>query len=236
MSKKLLSTLIASLFVTAPAFAQTADDPIRVQGTATVGGIYNNQNAADTAKLEEYQDLGNGALTNVGAWGRNSTTWFQGYGENFGRNDQYMFLRGGMYDVFKVGGYLNDMPHDFSSNAITPYNGVGGTTLTATFPARTRARGTRSTSGTSAGTRAATSNGRRTARGISASTATRSSSTAPRSARRPSAPARATATSRCRSRFRTARRTSASRAATRRPRPRCRCAGTTASSTIRTRR
>ena len=134
MSKKLLSTLIASLFVTAPAFAQTADDPIRVQGTATVGGIYNNQNAADTAKLEEYQDLGNGALSNVGAWGRNSTTWFQGYGENFGRTDQYMFLRGGMYDVFKVGGYLNDMPHNFSSNAITPYNGVGGTTLTATFP------------------------------------------------------------------------------------------------------
>ena len=52
-------------------------------------------------------------LSNVGARGRNSTSWFDGYGENFGRDDQYMFLRGGMYDVFKAGAYLNDMPHNF---------------------------------------------------------------------------------------------------------------------------
>ena len=38
MSKKLLSTLIASLFAAAPALAQS-DDPIRVEGTATLGGI-----------------------------------------------------------------------------------------------------------------------------------------------------------------------------------------------------
>ena len=104
MSKKLLSTLIASLFAAAPAFAQSDDDPMRVQGSATFGGIYNNENATDTAKLQEYQDLGNGALSNIGVQGRNSTTWFQGYGENFGRTDQYMFLRGGMYDVVQGGG------------------------------------------------------------------------------------------------------------------------------------
>ncbi len=115
MSKKLLSTLIASLFVAAPAFAQSDDDPMRVQGTATLGGLYNNTSARDTAKLFEYQDLGNGALSNVGVQGRNSRTWFQGYGENFGRTDQFMFLRGGMYDVFKAGAYLNDIPHTFSS-------------------------------------------------------------------------------------------------------------------------
>ena len=117
MRKKLLSTLIASLFAAAPAFAQTDDDPMRVQGSATFGGIYNNQNAQDTAKLEEYQDLNSGALSNICCRGRNSTTWFQGYGENFGRTDQYMFLRGGMYDVFKYGGYLNEMPHNFQSSA-----------------------------------------------------------------------------------------------------------------------
>jgi hypothetical protein len=134
MSKKLLSTLIASLFAAAPAFGQSAEDPMRVQGTATIGGIYNNTNAFDTAKLQEYQDLGNGALSNIGAQGRNSTNWFQGYGENFGRSDQYMFLRGGMYDVFKAGAYLNDMPHTYSSNAYSPYAGSGGNLLTATFP------------------------------------------------------------------------------------------------------
>ena len=134
MSKKLLSTLIASLFAAAPAFAQSDDDPMRVQGTATLEGLYNNTNARDTAQLFEYQDLGNGALSNVGVQGRNSRTWFSGYGENFGRTDQYMFLRGGMYDVFKSGAYLNDIPHTFSSSAWTPFVGSGGNVLTATFP------------------------------------------------------------------------------------------------------
>src|SRR6266545_4758849 len=134
MRKTLLSTLIASLFAAAPAFAQSDDDPMRVQGTATVKGFYNNESATDKAKLNEYQDLGNGALTNVGVQGRNSRTWFQGYGENFGRSDQFMFLRGGMYDVFKAGAYLNDIPHNFSTNAFSPYVGIGGNVLTATFP------------------------------------------------------------------------------------------------------
>src|SRR5512143_381468 len=134
MSKKLLSTLIASLFVATPVFAQSEDDPMRVQGTATLGGLYNNTSARDTAKLFEYQDLGNGALSNVGVQGRNSRTWFSGYGENFGRTDQYMFLRGGMYDVFKAGAYLNDIPHELSSSAWTPFVGAGGTVMTATFP------------------------------------------------------------------------------------------------------
>ncbi|MEO8345457.1 MAG: MtrB/PioB family outer membrane beta-barrel protein [Betaproteobacteria bacterium] len=133
MKPKLLSTLVAGLFVATPAFAGD-DDPMRVQGTATLGAIYNNQNAADTAKLEEYQDLGNGALSNVGARGRNSTTWFDGYGENFGRTDQFMYVRGGMYDIFKVGAYLNDMPHNFSTSARTPFVGVGGNVLVAAFP------------------------------------------------------------------------------------------------------
>jgi len=134
MSKKLLSTLIASLFAAAPALAQS-DDPIRVEGTATLGGIYNNQNVQDATKLQEYQDLSNGVMSNVGIRGRNSTTWFTGYGENFGRTDQYMFLRGGMYDIFKAGAYLNDMPHNFlMGSGRTPYNGSGGNTLLATFP------------------------------------------------------------------------------------------------------
>ena len=40
MSKKLICSLIASLFA-APAFAQSDTDPMRVEGTATAGGIYN---------------------------------------------------------------------------------------------------------------------------------------------------------------------------------------------------
>ncbi|HEY2815884.1 MAG TPA: MtrB/PioB family outer membrane beta-barrel protein [Casimicrobiaceae bacterium] len=134
MTKKLLSAAIASLFTAGAAFAQTSVDPMRVEGSATIGGIYNRQSAQDPAKLEEYRDLGNGVLSSVFVRGRNSTNWFDGYGENFGRDDQYMFLRGGIYDVFKAGAYLNDIPHDFALGARTPYSGIGTSTLIATFP------------------------------------------------------------------------------------------------------
>jgi hypothetical protein len=134
MTKKLVASLVAGLFAAAPAYAQDTTDPMRVEGSATIGGIYNDTSAFDRAQLDLYQDLSNGALSNVGVQGRNRTTWFQGYGENFGRTDQYMFLRGGMYDVFKAGAYLNDIPHTFSSNAYSPYNGIGGNVLTTTFP------------------------------------------------------------------------------------------------------
>ena len=66
MSKKLLSALIASLFTAAPAFGQSADDPMRVQGTATLGGIYNNTSARDKAQIDLYQDLGKSSLSQPG--------------------------------------------------------------------------------------------------------------------------------------------------------------------------
>lgn len=134
MSRKLLSSLIASLFAAAPALAQTIDDPFRIQGSVTVGGMGSDIKARDKAQLEVYQDLRDGVLSNIEARGRNSTSWFDGYGENFGRDDQYMFLRGGIYDVFKAGAYLNDIPHTFSTNAFSPYFGIGGNVLTTTFP------------------------------------------------------------------------------------------------------
>jgi hypothetical protein len=134
MTKTLVASVIAGLFATSAAHAQDSSDPMRVEGTATLGGIHNDTSAVDRAQLDLYQDLSNGALSNAGVQGRNRTTWFQGYGENFGRTDQYMFLRGGMYDVFKAGAYLNDIPHTFSSNAYSPYKGIGGNVLTTTFP------------------------------------------------------------------------------------------------------
>ena len=133
MRRKLLSTLIAALFAALPAFAQSDDDPMRVKARGPLGGINTNTNGKDTSKLEQYQDLSNGVLSNVGVHGRNSTTWFQGYGENFGRDDQYMFLRGGMYDVFKAGAYTNDIPHTFCSTAYAVHRRRHAN-LSATFP------------------------------------------------------------------------------------------------------
>ena len=72
-------------------------------------------------------------LSNFGFTGRNSTSWIDAYGENFGRDDTYFSARGGMYDVFKARAYTNWMPHNFLFNGITPFAGSGTSNQTATF-------------------------------------------------------------------------------------------------------
>src|SRR5215471_1864307 len=128
MSKKQLSVLIAGLFAASSSLAQSTD-PFLSTGQVEAGGIYSNASGRDQSKFMEYQDL------NSGIMGRNQTSWITAYGENFGRDDQYMNIRGGMYDVFKAQAYLNWIPHNFLFNGITPFAGTGSGTLTANFPA-----------------------------------------------------------------------------------------------------
>jgi hypothetical protein len=138
MNKKQLSILIASLFAASPVVAQTppSADPFLSTGQVSAGGIFTDVNSdnRDASKFNEYQDLSNGMLSTFGILGRNSQSWINAYGENFGRDDMYVDLRGGMYDVFKARAYTNWLPHNFMFNGLTPYVGSGGPTLTATFP------------------------------------------------------------------------------------------------------
>jgi MtrB/PioB family decaheme-associated outer membrane protein len=132
MNKRLLPALIASGLVSGPVFA---DAEWFVEGSGTVGPIYNSTSSTkDASKLEEYRDLGNGVLSNVFVRGRGGNTWFEGYGENFGRDDQYLMLRGGVYDQFKYKIYSDSLRHNFLFNGLTPFAGSGSNVLTATFP------------------------------------------------------------------------------------------------------
>lgn len=134
MSKKpICAQLPALLLIASPAFAQDAN--WEVEGSATLGGIFNStSNTKDASKFEEYRDLGNGVLSNIFVRGRGNRTWFDGYGENFGRDDQYLMLRGGIYDVFKYKIYSDSLPHNFLFNGLTPFTGAGSGNLSATFP------------------------------------------------------------------------------------------------------
>ena len=76
-------------------------------------------------QIEEYQDLRNGALSNIFFRGRDDRNWVDFYGENFGRDDTYMSLRGGRYDVFKYRAYTNWLPHNMAYGALTPFQGAG---------------------------------------------------------------------------------------------------------------
>lgn len=134
MRQKLISSLIASMFVAAPALA-AEPSPFLAEGSVSVGAITTNtDDDGNPAKLHEYRDLRNGVLSNVFVRGRGGDIWFDAYGENFGRDDQFMALRGGMYGAFKYRLYSDSLRHEFLENGRIPYAGAGGNTLTAQFP------------------------------------------------------------------------------------------------------
>jgi MtrB/PioB family decaheme-associated outer membrane protein len=133
MNRTQLSVVIAALFAASSALAQEAD-PFLSKGQVEAGGIVTDSSTKDASKFQEYQDLNNGMLSNAAVQGRNKSSWINFYGENFGRDDMYIDLRGGMYDVFKARAYTNWLPHNFLFNGATPYAGSGGNALTATFP------------------------------------------------------------------------------------------------------
>lgn len=133
MDKKLISILVANLFVAAPAFAQS--DAFVLEGSVSVGGIHvDDKDAADASKLNEFRDLSNGGLVDFTLTGRSNRYWIDLFGENLGRDDHYVNLRGGMYDLFKYRLYSDQLKHNFLFGGRTPYAGAGSTENTATFP------------------------------------------------------------------------------------------------------
>jgi MtrB/PioB family decaheme-associated outer membrane protein len=136
MQRKLLSVLIAGLFVAAPAGAQNLGSQWVAQGEVSLGGILVDDDTRDGSKLEQYRDLGDGVLSSILYRGRNPGTgyWVDFFGENFGRDDMYINLRGGQYDAFKYRVYTDWLTQNRVFGARTPYSGAGSGELRATFP------------------------------------------------------------------------------------------------------
>ena len=134
--KKRLSSIAAASILLAPALCLAAEGGMEWSGSVSVGGQYVNDNARDPSKLKEYRDLDSGVLSGFEARGRGQSYYFNGYGENLGRDDQYFDLRGGRYGSFKYRLYLDELRHNFGSGpgALSPYSGIGSPLITATFP------------------------------------------------------------------------------------------------------
>jgi len=135
MKPRLLAVLVANLFSAAlPAVAAEGD--MTYSGSVSAGGQYVNNHSQDPSKLNEYRDLDNAGLINFELRGRGYQWYWDAFGENLGRDDQYVDLRGGRYGWLKYQIYDNELRHNFGSGpgALTPYSGAGSPTLTATFP------------------------------------------------------------------------------------------------------
>jgi MtrB/PioB family decaheme-associated outer membrane protein len=134
MKRKLLSILVANAFVASPvAFAA---EGLTWTGSASLGYRYTNENASDPSKLNEYRDLDDAVLNTFDFRARSDSYYFNGFLENLGSDDIFLDLKGGKYGSFKYQIYNNELRHNFGSGpgARSPYSGIGGPTLTATFP------------------------------------------------------------------------------------------------------
>jgi MtrB/PioB family decaheme-associated outer membrane protein len=136
MKRRLLSVLVANAFLAAaPAAAQ---DAMEWSGSASVGARQVDTDAVDPSKLNEYRDLeeGTSGILNFELRGRSTENYLNLYGENLGRDDQYLDLKGGRYNTYKYRLYSDQLRHNFGSGpgALSPFSGIGGATLTAPSP------------------------------------------------------------------------------------------------------
>ena len=130
-SKKSVIALTALAAAISGAFAQEV--PGGATGSVTIGGITastSSQNAQENLfRFEEYRDLSNGALGGFDVRFGGNGWWNRLFSENLGRDDQYISLKGGKFGVLKYELFNDDIIHNTTFNAITPFNGVGTNNL-----------------------------------------------------------------------------------------------------------
>jgi hypothetical protein len=134
MRAKLVTILGAGvLALSAVARAADEDPGCKTSGNIGIGVQGVNVNALDPSKFKEYRDMSNGVAPTFEFKGRCADNYFNIYGENLGRDDQYVDLNGGQYGLFKYRLYDNNLRHYFGSGAgaLTPYAGAGGNNLSA---------------------------------------------------------------------------------------------------------
>jgi MtrB/PioB family decaheme-associated outer membrane protein len=146
MRRKLVAVVVAGLFAGSPAWgADDNQDPfswagsveLGGRGTDTEGGERNGAYGTsattvqpftgprDAAKAQEYQDPSSGVIGVIDIRGGNRGYYLRGFGENFGRDDQYINVVGGGYGMFKAQVFSDRMPHNLSWNALTPLTSTG---------------------------------------------------------------------------------------------------------------
>lgn len=126
MKRQLLTLSLAAAVVAAPnALAQ-----LRTSGYVSATGISTNVNSSNPFRLYEYRDLRSGATVGADVKGESDNYYLGFFGENIGRDDQFAEFKGGKYGSYKFSIYNNDIVHNLTFNAITPYtSGIGTNNL-----------------------------------------------------------------------------------------------------------
>ena len=128
------TTLALTVLAAAVSSAFADDAPLSLPpatGYVDIGGIYSNVRSGNAFRLEEYRDLSKGMTGGLDVHLQGDTGWWNRlFGENIGRDDQSISFTGGKYGVLKYSIYNEDVIHNLTFGAITPWTGVGTNQLT----------------------------------------------------------------------------------------------------------
>jgi len=120
-----------------PSMTQSKSDPDLWSTAWIEGGLLGsfgvNGTNTKAAGFQEYGDWSNGPLgTSLGFLMENrKTAWFMsGLAENVGRDDQYYQLKTGRYGEYYITLSFDSIPHVYSTQARSLWNGVGTGDLT----------------------------------------------------------------------------------------------------------
>jgi len=124
------STLVLTALAAAvsSALAQEATAPFT--GYVAITGLSTHVTSQNRFRLEEFRDFESGVTGSLRVRTENDAWWHNLFGENLGRDDQSIELKGGRYGVFKYSVYNEDIIHNLTFGAITPFSGVGTNNLT----------------------------------------------------------------------------------------------------------
>jgi MtrB/PioB family decaheme-associated outer membrane protein len=131
-AKIIILVFIISLVPLSNAFSQDKT----VEGEVSLKGIYVDVDAKEggKAKFTEYRDL----KEDGGLYGRarlkydTEKNFLNFDAGDFGYDTQYYKIDGGMWGKFKVDLFYDEIPHNFTFDARTPFIGAGSDTLTGT--------------------------------------------------------------------------------------------------------
>lgn len=126
MMKK-ISTTALILSLAAPAMSALAADTgqVEIGGLVEVGALFSDINSNNSARFEEYRDFDDGIIGRLQLALLKDDYFLHADGEDLGRDDQEFHLDGGQYGNFKYKLYFDEMPHNYSFNSLSFYNGLG---------------------------------------------------------------------------------------------------------------
>lgn len=106
----------------------------QVSGSVTLGGITTDVKGDNPWRFYEYRDLDDGVLAGFDIRGDFGPWYHNLFGENLGRDDMFVNLRGGRYGILKYSLWADDVVHNWTFGALTPFGGVGSNNLTLSGP------------------------------------------------------------------------------------------------------